>query len=669
MGIPLRVETGARGAARGRRLPDPREEYALRDPGLTTEELAALHLAASPCRSRACPPPRASSSWAAWSPRARVRRRSRAARGAAARRTQPGPPVRRGGQPRSRCASPTATRSAPSTRTASSSSGAAGTSPASTTSGARSGTTGSTASRARPRRCPDGPASSARHAVPGASATRGSSARASRSRPACASTGPGALGGAARRPRPRRGGAADGSVVVELPVTNRAAFRSFVLSFLEHAEILDPPELRDDLVAWLVSGVTSAPANVTAGRRRGRRMRPRARCCDGAVDRGPRRSDPRRGVRAVRRSREKELAADLEVMWLVGLPPYTPDALIDVVQEGDRVWIHFADVFDAPQRLTPDQARRAAHRRRVGLARAAGHRPDGPLGRGVAKLAAVLGVEPTRCSTSTSGRRRPTSSTCSARPWPSTAASPRLLLLRARRADRARRRPVPGARRRQPLRARALPPGAGRAPLPGRPHRRRRPPRRARSSRRPDRGRHAGRPPAGRPAGRARARARGPWVAEAYPVEDVRDRDGAAPRPPGRRGEAVVRAAARRPRAEARVVEADARATRTPGAAPRAASSTATVVRSGVTLNGGRGPGACRRSQAVTSTSPCATCPPPLVSPATASTATPTRSPGRCGPSHPDRGLVTWPRPPPMAAGRAPVRPTTGPTNEVQRHG
>jgi proteasome accessory factor B len=44
---------------------------------------------------------------------------------------------------------------------------------------------------------------------------------------------------------------ADGSVVVELPVTNRAAFRSFVLSFLEHAEILEPPELREDLVAWL----------------------------------------------------------------------------------------------------------------------------------------------------------------------------------------------------------------------------------------------------------------------------------------------------------------------------------------------------------------------------------------------------------------------------------
>lgn len=42
-----------------------------------------------------------------------------------------------------------------------------------------------------------------------------------------------------------------GSVIVELPVTNRAALRSFVLSFLDHAEILEPRELRDDLIRWL----------------------------------------------------------------------------------------------------------------------------------------------------------------------------------------------------------------------------------------------------------------------------------------------------------------------------------------------------------------------------------------------------------------------------------
>ena len=44
---------------------------------------------------------------------------------------------------------------------------------------------------------------------------------------------------------------AGGAVVVELPVTNRAAFRSFVLSFLDHAEVLEPADLRDDLIAWL----------------------------------------------------------------------------------------------------------------------------------------------------------------------------------------------------------------------------------------------------------------------------------------------------------------------------------------------------------------------------------------------------------------------------------
>lgn len=43
----------------------------------------------------------------------------------------------------------------------------------------------------------------------------------------------------------------DGAVVVALEVTNRVAFRSFVLTFLEHAEVLSPQELRDDVVAWL----------------------------------------------------------------------------------------------------------------------------------------------------------------------------------------------------------------------------------------------------------------------------------------------------------------------------------------------------------------------------------------------------------------------------------
>ena len=43
----------------------------------------------------------------------------------------------------------------------------------------------------------------------------------------------------------------DGSVVVELQVRSTAGLRSFVLSHLDRAELLDPPSLRQDLVDWL----------------------------------------------------------------------------------------------------------------------------------------------------------------------------------------------------------------------------------------------------------------------------------------------------------------------------------------------------------------------------------------------------------------------------------
>jgi proteasome accessory factor B len=43
----------------------------------------------------------------------------------------------------------------------------------------------------------------------------------------------------------------DGSVVVSLPVTSPDGLRSFVLGFLDHAEVLDPPSLREEIVAWL----------------------------------------------------------------------------------------------------------------------------------------------------------------------------------------------------------------------------------------------------------------------------------------------------------------------------------------------------------------------------------------------------------------------------------
>jgi proteasome accessory factor B len=58
----------------------------------------------------------------------------------------------------------------------------------------------------------------------------------------------------------------DGGIVVEVVVTNWPAFRSFVLTFLEHAEILEPPELRADLVRWLEDLAARDAAPVPAGR-------------------------------------------------------------------------------------------------------------------------------------------------------------------------------------------------------------------------------------------------------------------------------------------------------------------------------------------------------------------------------------------------------------------
>jgi predicted DNA-binding transcriptional regulator YafY len=44
---------------------------------------------------------------------------------------------------------------------------------------------------------------------------------------------------------------ADGSVVVELQVVNLDGLRSFVLNFMDHAEVLSPPEARAAIVEWL----------------------------------------------------------------------------------------------------------------------------------------------------------------------------------------------------------------------------------------------------------------------------------------------------------------------------------------------------------------------------------------------------------------------------------
>lgn len=90
---------------------------------------------------------------------------------------------------------------------------------------------------------------------------------------------------------------------------------------------------------------------------------------------------------------EKALINDLNVVWMIGLPPYTPDALVEVVFEEGRVWINYADFFSRPLRLSPAQGL-ALLASTDGLLSVPGTEPDGPLARALAKMSVSLGVEP-----------------------------------------------------------------------------------------------------------------------------------------------------------------------------------------------------------------------------------------------------------------------------------
>ncbi len=91
---------------------------------------------------------------------------------------------------------------------------------------------------------------------------------------------------------------------------------------------------------------------------------------------------------------EAKLLDDLNnVLFMVGTYPFTPDQLVEVVVEDDRVWIHYAEYFERPLRLTPDQAL-ALVTAGSSLLAVPGADPEGPLARGLAKLAETLGVTP-----------------------------------------------------------------------------------------------------------------------------------------------------------------------------------------------------------------------------------------------------------------------------------
>lgn len=86
-----------------------------------------------------------------------------------------------------------------------------------------------------------------------------------------------------------------------------------------------------------------------------------------------------------------ELIDDLEfVFYNVGLYPFTPDMLAEVLIEDDRVTVRLGDYFQRPLRLTHEEALTLLAAGRA-LQDRPGIDPDGTLRRAVAKLSQALG--------------------------------------------------------------------------------------------------------------------------------------------------------------------------------------------------------------------------------------------------------------------------------------
>jgi proteasome accessory factor C len=89
---------------------------------------------------------------------------------------------------------------------------------------------------------------------------------------------------------------------------------------------------------------------------------------------------------------ENELAADLDLLFVSGLPPYGPGDLIDVEIEEGRVWISMADYLARPLRLTRSEAL-ALYLRGKALAGTPGLPEGAALESALAKLEEKLGPD------------------------------------------------------------------------------------------------------------------------------------------------------------------------------------------------------------------------------------------------------------------------------------
>jgi proteasome accessory factor C len=87
---------------------------------------------------------------------------------------------------------------------------------------------------------------------------------------------------------------------------------------------------------------------------------------------------------------EAQIRADVNLLWMCGLPGYGPGDLIDVTWHGDRVTLSNAETIERPLRLTPDEALALIAALRV-LSGVPGLVSTAAIDRALAKLEAAAG--------------------------------------------------------------------------------------------------------------------------------------------------------------------------------------------------------------------------------------------------------------------------------------
>ena len=214
----------------------------------------------------------------------------------------------------------------------------------------------------------------------------------------------------------------DGSVVLRLGVAGFDVLRSWVLGLLDHAVVVGPPAARAAMVSWLEATAAVPVGDRTGAATGGSDVTP-ARAPDAtsatsapAATPGPG-EHPRRPLPASARLRRllamvawlaevgsatirdvsvrfglpaDEVVQELELAACCGVPPYSPDALLEIVVTEQTVEAFLPRDLSRPRRLTPREGLALAASARTILA-VPGSDPAGALGRALAKLDAALG--------------------------------------------------------------------------------------------------------------------------------------------------------------------------------------------------------------------------------------------------------------------------------------